>query len=64
MCTYPLFIQYTVVAEKELVKVKGYNEIDNALEEKARRITINVAYIEYQMGKRHYEKHDYCYCID
>lgn len=37
-----------------MAKAKGYNEIDNAPEEKARGITINVAHIEYQTETRHY----------
>lgn len=43
-----------VLAEKELAESKGYNEIDNAPEEKARGITINVAHVEYQTETRHY----------
>ncbi|OAD55111.1 Elongation factor Tu, mitochondrial [Eufriesea mexicana] len=43
-----------VLAEKELAKLKQYSEIDNAPEEKARGITINVAHIEYQTESRHY----------
>ncbi|KAG4077164.1 hypothetical protein HA402_016151 [Bradysia odoriphaga] len=43
-----------VLSEKELADAKGYNEIDNAPEEKARGITINVAHIEYQTENRHY----------
>ncbi|XP_014210499.1 elongation factor Tu, mitochondrial [Copidosoma floridanum] len=43
-----------VLSEKELAKAKNYNEIDNAPEEKARGITINVAHIEYETEKRHY----------
>jgi elongation factor Tu len=42
------------LADKKLAKAKGYNEIDNAPEEKARGITINVAHIEYQTDARHY----------
>lgn len=38
----------------ELAKAKEYSDIDNAPEEKARGITINVAHIEYQTEKRHY----------
>jgi elongation factor Tu len=34
--------------------VKGYDEIDNAPEEKARGITINTAHVEYETEKRHY----------
>lgn len=44
----------TVLADKELAESKGYNEIDNAPEEKARGITINVAHVEYQTETRHY----------
>lgn len=43
-----------VLAEKELAEWKDYDEIDNAPEEKARGITINVAHIEYSTEKRHY----------
>ncbi|BES97744.1 Elongation factor 1-alpha 1 [Nesidiocoris tenuis] len=43
-----------VLADKKLAKAKGYAEIDNAPEEKARGITINVAHIEYQTDNRHY----------
>uniref|UniRef100_A0A348G617 Elongation factor Tu n=1 Tax=Odontomachus monticola TaxID=613454 RepID=A0A348G617_ODOMO len=43
-----------VLAEKELATAKEYSEIDNAPEEKARGITINVAHIEYQTENRHY----------
>lgn len=37
-----------------MAQAKGYNEIDNAPEEKARGITINVAHVEYQTNNRHY----------
>lgn len=43
-----------VLAEQELAESKGYSEIDNAPEEKARGITINVAHVEYQTESRHY----------
>ena len=43
-----------VLSEKQLAKVKKYSDIDNAPEEKARGITINVAHIEYQTDNRHY----------
>ena len=32
----------------------NYDEIDNAPEEKARGITINIRHVEYQTDKRHY----------
>jgi elongation factor Tu len=35
-------------------EAKGYDQIDNAPEEKARGITINTAHVEYETGKRHY----------
>ncbi|KAL2727699.1 hypothetical protein V1477_016975 [Vespula maculifrons] len=47
-----------VLSEKQLATAKGYSEIDNAPEEKARGITINVAHIEYQTEKRHYSHTD------
>ncbi|XP_008545565.1 elongation factor Tu, mitochondrial [Microplitis demolitor] len=43
-----------VLSEKQLANALGYNEIDNAPEEKARGITINVAHIEYSTPNRHY----------
>ncbi|XP_050305114.1 elongation factor Tu, mitochondrial-like [Anthonomus grandis grandis] len=43
-----------VLADQKLAKARGYADIDNAPEEKARGITINVAHIEYQTEKRHY----------
>jgi len=33
---------------------KAYDQIDNAPEEKARGITINISHVEYQTDKRHY----------
>ena len=33
---------------------KAYDQIDNAPEEKARGITINIAHVEYSTAKRHY----------
>lgn len=47
-----------VLSEKRLAQLKGYTDIDNAPEEKARGITINVAHIEYQTEKRHYSHTD------
>ncbi|GJQ66757.1 hypothetical protein Trydic_g19823, partial [Trypoxylus dichotomus] len=40
--------------DKKLASAKKYDDIDNAPEEKARGITINVAHIEYQTENRHY----------
>src|SRR5579859_7018283 len=33
---------------------KKYEDIDNAPEEKARGVTINISHIEYETAKRHY----------
>jgi elongation factor Tu len=35
-------------------QAKGYDQIDNAPEEKARGITINTAHVEYETAERHY----------
>ena len=43
-----------ILAEKKLSKVKTYDEIDNAPEEKKRGITINSAHVEYSTVNRHY----------
>ena len=43
-----------VLSGMELAKAKEYSDIDNAPEEKARGITINIAHVEYQTEKRHY----------
>ncbi|XP_071525128.1 elongation factor Tu [Panulirus ornatus] len=43
-----------VLANKALAKMKRYDEIDNAPQEKARGITINVAHVEYNTENRHY----------
>lgn len=43
-----------VLADKQMAKAKRYDEIDNAPEEKARGITINVAHVEYMTENRHY----------
>jgi elongation factor Tu len=37
-----------------LAEYRPYDSIDNAPEEKARGITINIAHVEYQTAKRHY----------
>jgi len=47
-----------VLADKDLAESKLYSEIDNAPEEKARGITINVAHVEYQTENRHYSHTD------
>ncbi|KAK3879998.1 hypothetical protein Pcinc_015480 [Petrolisthes cinctipes] len=47
-----------VLSEKALAKAKRYDEIDNAPQEKARGITINVAHVEYSTENRHYSHTD------
>lgn len=49
---------FAVLSEKAFAKAKEYKEIDNAPEEQARGITINVAHVEYQTEKRHYAHTD------
>jgi elongation factor Tu len=44
----------TTLAKKGFAKALGYNDIDNAPEEKARGVTINVTHVEYETDKRHY----------
>ncbi|TAF11169.1 MAG: elongation factor Tu [Nostocales cyanobacterium] len=46
-------ITMTLAANGQAV-AKGYDQIDNAPEEKARGITINTAHVEYETGERHY----------
>jgi elongation factor Tu len=43
-----------VLSQKFGGEAKGYDQIDNAPEEKARGITINTAHVEYETQKRHY----------
>jgi len=43
-----------VLAMKKLASFKAYDQIDNAPEEKARGITINIAHVEYETENRHY----------
>ena len=44
----------TVLAKTGKAEAKKYEDIDNAPEEKARGVTINIAHIEYETEKRHY----------
>ena len=44
----------TILAEKFGGQAKGYDQIDNAPEEKARGITINTSHVEYETETRHY----------
>lgn len=44
----------TVLAKKGLAKALKYEDIDNAPEEKARGVTINIHHSEYETEKRHY----------
>ncbi len=43
-----------VLAETGGATVRGYDQIDNAPEEKARGITINTSHVEYETANRHY----------
>ncbi|MFC2082921.1 elongation factor Tu [Candidatus Bipolaricaulota bacterium] len=43
-----------VLSHKGFAKKMAFDDIDNAPEEKARGITINVRHVEYQTEKRHY----------
>jgi len=43
-----------VLAREGLAKARSYEEIDNAPEEKARGLTINVHHAEYETANRHY----------
>lgn len=43
-----------VLATKKMAKVKSYEDIDNAPEERKRGITINSAHVEYTTNARHY----------
>ncbi|NNF46733.1 MAG: elongation factor Tu [Desulfofustis sp.] len=43
-----------VMAERHGGEVRGYDQIDNAPEEKARGITIATAHVEYESDDRHY----------
>ncbi|XP_067133270.1 elongation factor Tu-like [Centruroides vittatus] len=47
-----------VLAEKKMAKLHKYEDIDNAPEERARGITINVAHVEYATDVRHYSHTD------
>ncbi|CAL8148740.1 unnamed protein product [Orchesella dallaii] len=47
-----------VLSENKKAIAKRYDEIDNAPEERARGITINVAHIEYATDNRHYSHTD------
>jgi elongation factor Tu len=44
----------TTMAKKFGGVAKGYDQIDNAPEEKARGITINTSHVEYESNQRHY----------
>jgi elongation factor Tu len=43
-----------VLAMKKLASYRAYDSIDNAPEEKARGITINITHVEYETDNRHY----------
>jgi len=44
----------SVLSKKYGGEARGYDQIDNAPEEKARGITINTSHVEYETAKRHY----------
>lgn len=44
----------TVLSKKGFAQAKKYEDIDNAPEEKARGVTINISHMEYETEKRHY----------
>src|SRR3989338_4738886 len=44
----------TVLAKQGMAEAKKYEDIDNAPEEKARGVTINISHMEYETPKRHY----------
>jgi elongation factor Tu len=44
----------TVLAKKGFATAKKYEDIDNAPEERARGVTINISHQEYETEKRHY----------
>ncbi len=43
-----------VLADKGMASYRAFDSIDNAPEEKARGITINITHVEYETEKRHY----------
>ncbi|MFQ3536775.1 MAG: GTP-binding protein, partial [Aggregatilineales bacterium] len=43
-----------VLSLQKLADYRAYDQIDNAPEEKARGITINITHVEYETRKRHY----------
>jgi elongation factor Tu len=44
----------TVLSKQGLAQAKKYEDIDNAPEEKARGVTINITHLEYETQNRHY----------
>ncbi len=44
----------TILSSQGLAQIRGYDEIDNAPEEKERGITINTSHVEYETANRHY----------
>lgn len=44
----------TVLAKKGMAQARSYADIDNAPEERARGVTINISHQEYETDKRHY----------
>src|SRR5512136_2531238 len=52
--TLPSAITRVLSKQNPAITFKAYDQIDNAPEEKERGLTINIAHIEYETGKRHY----------
>ncbi|MCA9401408.1 MAG: elongation factor Tu [Candidatus Omnitrophica bacterium] len=44
----------TILSSRGFAEAKGYDQIDNAPEEKERGVTINIAHLEYETENRHY----------
>ncbi len=44
----------TILAKTGQAEARGYDQIDNAPEEKERGVTINIAHLEYETNNRHY----------
>ena len=44
----------TILSKAGKAEARGYDQIDNAPEEKERGVTINISHLEYETDKRHY----------
>jgi elongation factor Tu len=47
-------MSYTLASQNTGTQVRSFDSIDNAPEERARGVTINIAHIEYETATRHY----------